>query len=154
MTRALSLSFYTVPTLSPPETVSIAADTGCRHVGLRLLGGQPGGGGMPLLRDPALRRQTLVAMKSHGISALDANTARLVADTIVRDYIPFLDVASEFGARHVLATVDDPDPARRIDNLSHLCDLAAERGMTIDLEFVPLLQLSNISEAEIGRAHV
>ena len=147
MTRALSLSFYTVPTLSPPQTVSVAADTGCRHVGLRLLGGQPGGGEMPLLRDPAVRRQTLKAMKTHGISALDANTARLVADTIIPDYIPFLDAANELGARHVLTTIDDPDPARLIDNLCRLCDLAAERSLTIDLEFVPWLQLSNIAEA-------
>lgn len=147
MTRPLSLSYYTVPELTPPETVAVAAETGCRHVGLRLLGGQPGGGEMPLLAEPALRRDTRGALAQHGITALDANTVRIVQETRVLDYVPFLDAAAELGARHVLTTVDDPNRTRATESVSHLCDLAAARGLTIDLEFVPWLQLANLADA-------
>src|SRR5476649_738536 len=48
----LSLSYYTVPELSPAETVQVAAETGCRYVGVRLLGGQPTGDLPPIMTDP------------------------------------------------------------------------------------------------------
>jgi sugar phosphate isomerase/epimerase len=142
--RPLSLSFYTVPELDALETVAVAAGTGCRHVGLRLLSGQPGGGETALLLDPALRREMRAAMAAHCVSALDANTVRLVPTTDIATYSPFFDAASELGARHVLTTVDDPEPARLADNLMRLCEMAAEHALTIDFEFVPWLHLSNI----------
>lgn len=142
--RALSLSYYTVPELDALETVAVAAATGCRHVGLRLLGGQPGGGETQLLSDPALRRKLRLAMSDHGVSALDANTVRLVPTTDIAAYRPFFDAAAELGARHVLTTVDDPEPDRLEDNLLQLCAMAAERALTIDFEFVPWLHLSGI----------
>jgi sugar phosphate isomerase/epimerase len=142
--RPLSLSFYTVPELDALETVAVAAVAGCRHVGLRLLGGQPGGGETALLSDPALRRKMRAAMSAHSVSALDANTVRLVPATDIAAYAPFFDAASELGARHVLTTVDDPEPDRLADNLIRLCEMATEHALTIDFEFVPWLHLSNI----------
>ncbi|MXY40555.1 MAG: sugar phosphate isomerase/epimerase [Rhodospirillaceae bacterium] len=147
MTRPLSLSYYTVPELSPLETVAVAAQAGCSHVGLRLLGGQPGGGEMPLLLDPALQADLLEAMADTGITALDANTARIVPETRVADYIPFLDAAARLGARHVMASVDDAERDRSIDNIAGLCELAAERGLTVDLEFVPWMALNDLAAA-------
>ena len=178
MTRPLSLSYYTAPELSPLETVAVAAQAGCSHVGLRLLGGQPGGSETPLLLDRGLQTAMLEAMADAGIAALDANTARIVPETQVADYAPFLDAAARLGARHVMASVDDADPdrsaderlevrrLRRIrrhpqepprerllehqcgaDNVGRLCDLAAERGLTVDLEFVPWTALSGLRAA-------
>jgi sugar phosphate isomerase/epimerase len=145
--QAISLSYYTVPELDALETVRIAATTGCNHVGLRLLGGQPGGGETKLLADPALRREMHQVMSDHGISALDANTVRLVPKTDIPAYRPFFEAAAELGARHVLTTVDDPERGRTADNLMGLCEMALEHNLTIDFEFVPWLQLSNIEAA-------
>jgi sugar phosphate isomerase/epimerase len=142
--RALSLSYYTVPELDALETVAVAAATDCRHVGLRLLGGQPGGGETELLSNSALRRKMRQLMSDHGVSALDANTVRLVPTTDVGSYEPFFDAAAELGAHHVLTTVDDPAPERVKDNLLRLCTMATNRELTIDFEFVPWLQLSSI----------
>lgn len=147
MTRPLSLSYYTVPELSPLETVAVAAQAGCSHVGLRLLGGQPGGGETPLLLDRSLQAEMLGAMADAGIAALDANTARIVPETRAADFTPFLDAAARLGARHVMASVDDADRDRSIDNVACLCDLAAERGLTVDLEFVPWMALSGLEAA-------
>lgn len=148
MTRPLSLSYYTVPELSPLETVAVAAQAGCSHVGLRLLGGQPGGSETPLLLDRGLQAAMREAMADAGIAALDANTARIVPGTRVADYAPFLDAAAGLGARHVMASVDDADPGRSIDTIGRLCDMAAERGLTVDLEFVPWMALSGLGAAE------
>lgn len=153
MTRPLSLSYYTAPELSPLETVAVAAQAGCSHVGLRLLGGQPGGSETPLLLDRGLQTAMLEAMADAGIAALDANTARIVPGTQVADYAPFLDAAARLGARHVMASVDDADPGRSTDNIGRLCDLAAERGLTVDLEFVPWMALSSLrAAADMARA--
>jgi len=145
--RPLSLSFYTVHELTPLETVSVAAACGCRHVGLRLLGGQPGNSETDLIKDTALRRQMISAMAAAGVTALDANTVRLVPATEAAAYLPFFDAAAELGARHVLTTVDDADSKRRLDNLAQLCEIAAARDLTIDFEFVPWLQLANLEQA-------
>lgn len=145
--RPLSLSYYTVPELTPLEAIAVAADAGCRHVGLRLLGGQPGGGEMPLVADAGLRRQVLATFRDTGVTPLDANTARFVPATKVEALLPFLDVAAELGARHVLATADDTDDGRLADNLFALCEAAAARGLTVDLEFVPWLSVPDLSSA-------
>ena len=45
----LSLSYYTVPELTPPDMVRAAAGAGFEYVGVRLLNGQPGRDPAPLL---------------------------------------------------------------------------------------------------------
>lgn len=143
----LSLSYYTVPELDAVEAVHVAADCGCSHVGLRLLGGQPGGSEMPLMLRPELRRELVSALQSRGLSPLDANTARIVPETRIEDYAAFLDVAAELGARHLLTTLDDPDSNRRRDNLTALCEAAAPRGLTVDIEFVPWQSVPSLAAA-------
>ena len=147
MEAKLSLSYYTVPELSASETVEVAAGSGCGHVGLRLLGGQPGGSEMPLLIDKKVRQDLCRQMDDSGIGPLDANTVRLVPESEVCAYLPFFDAAAELGARHVLTTVDDADCNRVRDNLIRLSELAEDRGLTIDLEFVPWLRLASAVDA-------
>ncbi|HEV2677368.1 MAG TPA: sugar phosphate isomerase/epimerase [Aliidongia sp.] len=143
----LSLSYYTVPELDPPKTVDVAAACGCDHVGLRLLGGQPDGEQPPVMTDPVLRRMTLGRLKDTGVTVLDANTARLTPATVVSKFRPFFEVASAFGARHALATADDPDRNRLSDRLAELCDLAAEHAMMVQLEFVPWMAIASVTDA-------
>ena len=144
---ALSLSYHTVPELSPEAAVHVAADAGFAHVGLRLLHGQPGGGEAPLLTDPVLRRATMRALRGRGLSALDASGARIVPATSVASFEPLLDVAAEMGARHVMATVDDPDAGRAAENLALLCVRAETRALTVDVEFVPWMTIASLGDA-------
>lgn len=144
---ALSLSYHTVPELAPDAAVHAAADAGFAHVGLRLLHGQPGGGEAPLLADPALRRETMRAMGARGLSALDASGARIVPGTSVAAFDPLLEVAAAMGARHVMATVDDPDAGRAADNVAALCARAAPLGLSIDVEFVPWMTVASLADA-------
>ena len=144
--RALSLSYYTVAELEPVEMVRVAADGGCRHVGLRLLNGQPGGGETKLLTDAGERRAMQAALAAADITVLDANTVRLVPQTRVEAYLPFFETAAELGARHVLTTADDPETGRLLDHLEWLCENAAAHALTLDFEFVPWLALSDIEQ--------
>lgn len=143
----LALSYYTVPELTPPEMVRVAADTGCRFVGMRLLNSQPGRDLAPLMMDQGLRRETRRAMREAGVGALDANSARLLPDTDVRAFAPFLDIAAELGARHVLTSSDDPDESRLTDRVAQLADMAGAAGLTVDIEFVPWMAVNSLQRA-------
>jgi len=143
----LSLSYYTVPELAPPAMVRAAADAGFDFVGVRLLNGQPGRDPAPLLEDPALRRETLACLRDTGLKVLDASGARLIPSTDLPAFAPFFEAAAELGARHVLATGDDPDQARLADRFAALCDAAQRVGLTVDIEFVPWMTLASVNDA-------
>lgn len=145
--RTLSLSYYTVPELSAPAAVEVAARTGCAHVGLRLLAGQPDVDLLPAMTDAGVRREIKDALAATGVSILDANTARLVPGSRVSMFEPFLDIAAELGAHHVLATGDDPQRERLAANLRELCELAASRRLTVEFEFVPWMTVPDIAGA-------
>lgn len=149
----LSLSYYTVPELTPPEAVRVAAGAGCAHVGMRLLAGQPGRDLAPIMEDPALRRETLACLRDTGVTVLDANTARVTPETDMEAFRPFLEVAAGLGARHVLATGDDPEEGRLAERLAWLCDEAAGFGLDVQFEFVPWMSVPDIlSAARLIRA--
>lgn len=147
-TIPLSLSYYTVPELTPVEAVHAAADAGFSFIGLRLLHGLPGGGEAPLMHDGAMRRATMRAMEARGLRALDASGARLGPATEIDAFDPFLDVAAEMGARHILSTVDDAQTSRVVDRMTRLCERAATRGLSIDLEFVPWMTVPDLASAD------
>jgi sugar phosphate isomerase/epimerase len=143
----LSLSYYTVAELTPPQMVRVAAACGFKFVGIRLLNGQPGSDLAPLLRDSALRRETIRCMRNCGIEALDASGARLIPQTDIAAFEAFFEAAAEMGARHVLATGDDPDEIRLTERFAALCDDAQRFGLTVDLEFVPWMQVGDLASA-------
>jgi hypothetical protein len=55
----------------------------------------------------------MACLRDTGIGVLDASGARLTPATDMAAFAPFIDIATEMGARHVLATGDDPDATRR-----------------------------------------
>ena len=91
----LSLAFYTVAELDPVAAVEAAAAAGCQHAGLRLLNGQPGGSESAIMTDPATRSALVRRFRDCGVTPLDANTARIVPQTKVADFKPFMAVAAE-----------------------------------------------------------
>jgi sugar phosphate isomerase/epimerase len=143
----LSLSYYTVPELSPPEMVSAAANAGFDFVGVRLLHGQPGGDMAPLMHESALRRETMARLRDTGLGVLDASGARITPATVISDFVPFIEVAASLGARHILATGDDPDESRLVEKLGELCDRARPFGLTVDIEFVPWHAVADLAIA-------
>ena len=146
-TIPLSLSYYTVPELSPPQMVRAAAAAGFAFVGARLLNGQPGRDPAPLLADAALRRETIACLRDAGLEVLDASGARLRPETDMTAFAPFIDAAAELGARHILASGDDPDEARLSARFAELAELAGRSGLSVDLEFVPWMSIADLALA-------
>ena len=144
---SISLSYYTAPELSPLKMIEFAHLLNCQHIGLRLLSNQPGTNEMPLLYDKEFRKNIKYALSDFGITPLDANTLRIIPKTNVYEFLPFFDAAYELGAKHVLTTIDDQDQNRLSDNLNMFSELAIERNLTIDIEFVPWLSIANIEDA-------
>jgi sugar phosphate isomerase/epimerase len=146
-TIPLSLSYYTVPELSPPQMVRAAAAAGFDFVGARLLNGQPGHDPAPLMASSALRRETIACLHDAGIGVLDASGARLRPETDMAAFAPFIDAAAELGARHILASGDDPDEPRLAARFAELCELAGRSELTVDLEFVPWMSIADLTLA-------
>jgi sugar phosphate isomerase/epimerase len=146
-TIPLSLSYYTVPELSPTQMVREAAAAGFDFVGARLLNGQPGRDPAQLMASSAMRRETIACLRDAGVGVLDASGARLRPETDMAAFAPFIDAAAEMGARHILASGDDPDEPRLAARFAELCELAGQSGLTVDLEFVPWMSVADLTLA-------
>ncbi|MDR7260051.1 sugar phosphate isomerase/epimerase [Sphingomonas sp. BE270] len=147
MHHDLSLAFLTVFDAEPPEAVAIAADAGYDRVGLRLLPAASGERTYPLLTDKHVLSETLARLKDSHVRIGDVEIVRLKPDTDVAAFEPFLDRAAELGAANVLVAGDDPDPSRLRDRFAALCDLAAARELTADLEFMPWTAVKDLGAA-------
>jgi sugar phosphate isomerase/epimerase len=148
MTPAFSLAHLTVLGLPPPEVVRVAARTGYRTVGLRLLqvaGVSPGY--YPLMDDPVSMRATKAAMAETGVGVNDIELVRITGDIDVGALEPFLAAGAELGARHVITAPYDPDLARLAERLGAIAELAARYGLRPVLEFFPWTDVPDLETA-------
>jgi len=143
----LSLAHLTVLDLPPPAVVRVAAEAGCRAVGLRLIPVAPGAAGYPLHDDPALLRETLAAMAATGIAVADLEIVMLRPETRIADLLPFFEMGARLGAKHVLVAGYDPDEARLTATFAAFCAAAAPFGLTGDLEFMPWTNTPDLAAA-------
>jgi len=142
VTRAIGLAALTVLELPAAEQVSVAAQAGYTHVGLRLI--PVAGQTLPPFDVDEIERR----LADTGIRVLDLEVFRLSADTKVADFEPALDTAARLGASELLVHGADPDEARLVENLGRLCDLAARYRLAANLEPMPWVEVSNIVKAK------
>lgn len=142
----LSLAFLTVFDVGPVEAVQIAAETGYHKVGFRILpsGSEPD---YPLLTDDGLLKDVRRTLRNTGIQAADVEIIRLGTAIDWDLFDRFCDRCAELGARHVLVAGDDPDPARLAASLARFAGMAAGRGLTADLEFMPWTAVKDLPAA-------
>lgn len=149
MSKQYSLAYLTVNGCSPLEMIYIAAQTGYDFVSLRLIPmGVPGE--VPFRTDDAkMIRKIGAAFKETGIGLLDLELARIVEDVDPRSYLPAMEVAAEWGARHVISsawTASRDNQSFVIDRYAEICDLAQPLGLTVNLEFPSFSRLTNLKE--------
>jgi len=142
-----SLAHLTVLELPPPEVVRVAAETGCRSAGLRLLPVAPGAAAYPLQDDRPLMRETLARAEATGVAVADLEIVMLRPDTEIASFLPFLEAGARLGAKHVLVAGYDPDEARLTASFAAFCEAAAPFGLTGDLEFMPWTAVPDLSAA-------
>jgi sugar phosphate isomerase/epimerase len=141
VTRAIGLAALTVLELPAAEQVSVAAQAGYSHVGLRLI--PVAGQTLPPFDVPEVERR----LRDTGVRVLDLEVFRLAPETRVDDFQPALAIAARLGASELLVHGADPDEARLVENLGRLCDLAARYRLAANIEPMPWVEVSTTGKA-------
>jgi sugar phosphate isomerase/epimerase len=130
-----SLAHLSVLGTTPLELIDVAAAAGYDYVSIRTTVVAPGERITPLAGDPTMVRRVVRRLADTGVRVLDLELARLGPDEEPERYLEVFEAAAEVGARHVISQLPDPDRARAADRFGHLCDLAVDFDLTVDLEF-------------------
>jgi sugar phosphate isomerase/epimerase len=133
----LSLAHLTVLSLPPPEMVRVAARTGYRAVGLRLLAVTKDSPFYPLMNDAVMMRETRAALADTGLRLSDIELVQITPEIDVAGLEPFIAAGAPLGARHILTAPYDSDHARLADRLGEIANLAKPYGLSALLEFFP-----------------
>lgn len=154
-----SLAHLTVLALPPPEVIRVAARTGYRYAGLRLIAATDTSPSYALMRDPGMMRATRQAMAETGVGVLDIEFVRITPELDVAGLEPFMAAGAELGARCVITAPYDQDLARLADRLGAVADLSHRYGLRAVLEFFPWTAVPDLGTAvqvveAAGRADV
>jgi sugar phosphate isomerase/epimerase len=143
--QKLALAHLTVLEEAPPAVFDLAARAGYDAVGLRV---HPAAPGTPAYALDAQRAgQWRRARQQAGVAVHDIEMVPLSAATDVMLLEPMLDRGAELGATRLNVCGDDPDPARLADTYATLCDLAALRGLTVEMEFMRWRAVGTLGQA-------
>lgn len=148
MTQKFSLAYLTVVNTPPPEMIYMAERAGYDFVSLRpIYMGLPGEPNFSLAKNTALFLDTKRALLETGIQLLDIELAKIEQGIDPLEYEPEIEAAAKLGGRHVLSSIWTDDRNEYIEKFAQLCDLAAQYDMTVDLEYVPIASVKNLSAA-------
>jgi sugar phosphate isomerase/epimerase len=149
MSHKFSLAYLTVPGLTPPEQINVAAKAGYDFVSLRLfhlnVPGEPD-------IDPAsahIVRETKQALSETGIKVFDIELVRILRSIDVRAFLPAFEAGAELGASQVICSAWTDvrnDRSFIVDSFSAICDLAAPFGLTVNLEFPAFSRLASLED--------
>jgi sugar phosphate isomerase/epimerase len=123
--------------LPPPEMVRLAARTGYRAVGLRLIAVNRDSPGYPLMNDAVMMRETRAALADTGLRLSDIELVQITPEIDVAALEPFIAAGGSLGARYIITAPYDSDHARLSDRLGAIANLAKPYGMSALLEFFP-----------------
>jgi sugar phosphate isomerase/epimerase len=147
MTRQFSLAYLTVFGTHPIRMVQIAAEANYDFVSLRLAPVTEDEPTFPFTTDRALVADVVRALDEYGVSVLDVELIRTDPGTETSDWQSFVAVAEELGARHIITQIPEPDIGKAVQTFQEICDLGAQSGMTIDLEFIPWTPTKDLATA-------
>lgn len=146
MNRKYSISHLTAIQLTPPELIYLAERVGFDYVSLRTicmgLGNEPD---YTLTKNLNLLNTTKNALANTDVTLLDIELARIFKGCDVRSYEPSLEIAAELGAKHVISSIWTDEKAFAVEQYGLLCEISQQYGLTVDLEFVPISNLTTLS---------
>lgn len=132
----ISLAHPTLPSLTPPELVRVAAATGFDAVGCRVVGIDAKTAAASIFKDTALLRSTKAVLEGSGIVVLDVEVIAIQPDTRAADFRPLFDAGARLGARYVVAVAMDANEERVTQHYAELCAEAEAFGLGVVLEFM------------------
>lgn len=133
--------------LDPPALIDAAGRAGFATVSLRTRAAVPGGTEYPLRPGGTLSRRTLTHARGSGVGVLQVELVSLGSESGESSWRPVVEGGAAVGATRVVAVGDDPDDHLLADRLAGLCGIAAEHGVTVDLEFMPFRPLATLAQA-------
>lgn len=147
MSRQFSLAYLTIPGVDPVEQIKIAAQAGYDYVSLRTIPmGQEGEPQIHLENDPGLTGRVRQSLKDCGMKLFDIELVR-VREDLPSDYRAAFEKGAELGATQVLTSVWTKDQAFVVDRYGAFCEQAAQFGLTLNLEFPIVSELTSMREA-------
>jgi sugar phosphate isomerase/epimerase len=144
-----SLAHLTLIGCSAPELVYVAARAGYDAVSPRFIPMNVAGEFPCFPHDKGMVRATKTALDTTGLRVLDVELARITEDCDPRSFEPALELGGELGAKRMIMsawTNDRNDRDFLVDCYGETCDLAAQYGLTVDLEFPSFSRLRTLDE--------
>lgn len=147
MRRTVALGHLTFLHRTPAELIELAAASGFDAVSLRLSPASDDDDVADRYAAPEQLREARAAIDRTGVGVLDVEVISFAPDTEPATFAPVLEAAQGLGARYLIVTSRDPDPARFTGRLATFSELAAERGLRAMLEFIPYTSVHSLPEA-------
>lgn len=134
--RLCSLAAGTILDVSPVEAPLVAASAGWPAVGIWF---------DPASWNDRTSADVAKALADNGVIALDIEPVIFGPDGDCGDAL--VDAAIAIGARNVLAASRMPLTPAVIDRFGALCDRAAQGGVTVVMEFLPIFAVRSLGDA-------
>jgi len=159
----LGIEMLTLLGMPPVDYVRLAGELGCVSVSTGLTGLPLAMFGITdfslypdwsLRDDPALRRETIAAMRDSGVVIGLAEGLRAAPDLDVASFAGDLDLFAELGAVRLNAIGMEPDIARSHDQLARLAEMTVARGMLFTIEFAPGLVIDSLEKTLAAVDHI
>ena len=148
MKHLFSLVHLTNIHCPPPQLVYTAAKAGYDAVSIRTIPlGLAGERPYDLAHDKALRRETQAALQQTGLLYKDTEIARIADGVDVREHEPYLEAAAEMGVQQVTTNIWSPDKEFYTEQFARLCELCAQYGLRVNIEFVTWAAVADLSQA-------
>ncbi len=147
--RDYSLSYLTVPGVTPPEQVEIAANAGYSHASFRLIHLNVAGEPDIDPTAPPMIRDTKSALERTGLRCFDVELARIHRAIDPNSFQPAFEAGAELGAKHVICSAWTDvrnDRSFVVDRFSEICVLAQQYGLTVNLEFPAFSRLTTLDD--------
>jgi len=145
----LGIEFISVFGLPPVDFVHLAANLDVHNISLGLapLDANPHNYPSYSLSDASLQRRFKAALAERGVTFALAEGFFVLPGRDVGAYAQDMDLVAELGARRINTLALEPDAARLDDQLAALVEMAAARGLTTTLEFLPGVAVADLAAA-------
>ena len=148
MNFEFSLAQLTILNTSPIEIATIASECGYDYVSLRqIYMNLPEEKRYELIHDKNMLKELKNILRLTNLKILDIELARIFDGVNVKDYEKVFELANELGVKYILSSVWSKEKSYYMQEFNNLCELANKYGLIVNLEYVPIASVNNLSQA-------